>query len=125
MFANRDDLTMTSQTRQQLDTVLGWIGCSLSYTEQDPAALVDFPVLGDLHTPRDTSSGQPSVSARRMPGSVANTSDAKRVMQMLEDCAEGLQVCARRPRVPSSSLEPCAGHAARSDRLCHKGSRWG
>ena len=53
---------MDPQTRQQIDVVLGWMGYSLSYTEQDARTSAAAP---PLTAPPVHDSTQPLVTRRR------------------------------------------------------------
>ena len=85
---------MNPQTRQQIDSLLGWIGYSLSYTEQNGSTVLGGGALADVRA-RQYSSGD-DASERRTAGSAGDRPDARVVVrQMLEAFAEGLLVCAR------------------------------
>ena len=86
---------MEPHTRRQLDTVLGWIGYSLSYTEQDSTALTGGPMLGDVRASRATLAPRTAVTVSSRERAASTFDRKQAAMQMLEAFAEGLQVCAR------------------------------
>ena len=86
---------MEPHTRRQLDTVLGWIGYSLSYTEQDSTALAGAPMLGDVRASRATVAPRTAVTVSSRERAASTLDRKPAAMQMLEAFAEGLQVCAR------------------------------
>ena len=86
---------MEPHTRRQLDTVLGWIGYSLSYTEQDSTALTGGPMLGDVRASRATLAPPTAVTVSSRERAASTFDRKQAAMQMLEAFAEGLQVCAR------------------------------
>lgn len=86
---------MTPETRRQVDTVLGWVGYSLSYTEQDAGALASGPALEQVPSHHASARVDSPASALGTPDAAGNTSNARLVLvQMLEAFAEGLYVCA-------------------------------
>jgi len=87
--------TMEPHTRRQLDTVLGWIGYSLSYTEQDSTALAGGPLLGDVRAPQATVAARPATSVPSRKGATRTVDRKQAAINMLEAFAEGLQLCAR------------------------------
>ena len=94
-FSTFDTFKMEPHTRRRLDTVLGWMGYSLSYTEQNSTALAGGPTPDNIRASRATVAPRTAmpVSTRQ---SAASTFDRRQAaMQMLEAFAEGLQVCAR------------------------------
>ena len=86
---------MEPHTRRQLDTVLGWIGYSLSYTEQDSTALAGGPMLGDVRASGATVAPRTAVTVSSRERAASTFDRKQAAMQMLEAFAEGLQVCAR------------------------------
>lgn len=86
---------MNPQARRQVDTVLGWVGYSLSYTEQDAGALASGPALEQVRSHHASARADSPGSALGTPAVAGNTSDARLVLgHMLEAFAEGLYVCA-------------------------------
>lgn len=73
---------MNPQTREQIDSVLGWFGYSLGYTEQHAQTTVDGPAL-------------PDVRARQYRPSDEAPKPLPRSTYSVRDFAEGLLVCAR------------------------------
>ena len=89
-------LEINPQTREQIDSVLGWMGYSLSYTEGDAGTFVDGPAPADLRTRRNSTTRHQPEASRRVAGSAGNRPDARVVVrQMLEAFAGGLWVCAQ------------------------------
>ena len=86
---------MEPHTRRQLDTVLGWIGYSLSDTEQDSRALAGGPMLGRVRGSRATVAPQTAVAVSSRERAASTFDRKQAAMQMLEAFAEGLHVCAR------------------------------
>ena len=87
---------MDPQTRQQIDVVLGWMGYSLSYTEQDVRTSAAAPALSPPRARQYTAPGDAPAAPRPTSGSAGNRPDARTVArQMLEAFVEGVRVCAR------------------------------
>ena len=87
---------MDPRTRQQIDSMLGWMGYSLSYTEEDARTLVDGRALATGRTRQYPVGGGVPEAPPRTTGSAESRPDAKIVLwHMLQAFAEGLWVCAR------------------------------
>ena len=86
---------MSPQTRRQVDTVLGWVGYSLSYTEQDAEALASGPALEQLRIGQGAARMDSPATGLGNPSVAGHTSNARIVLgHVLEALAEGLSVCA-------------------------------
>ncbi len=87
---------MDPRTRQQIDSMLGRMGYSLSYTEEDARTLVEGRALATGRTRQYPVSGGVPEAPPRTTGSAESRPHAKIVLwHMLQAFAEGLWVCAR------------------------------